>query len=147
MKTLVRISLCTLSLLLLATAGPFTIAQTQNPAPKSDSANKYARLQYDKTAEVTVTGTVEDIQEFDCPVTKSTGSHVVLHTADSRILVHVAPVKFMKQYGIELKRGSKLTVTGARLKDGEGGDTMLAREIQSDEIVLDVRTPDGKPLW
>lgn len=147
MKTLVRVSLCTLALLLMATAGPFTIAQTQNPAPKSGSGDKYARLQYDKTAEVTVTGKVEDIQEFDCPVTKTTGSHVVLRTADSTILVHVAPVKFMKQYGIELKKGSKLTVTGARMKDGEGGDTMLAREIQSDEIVLDVRTPDGKPLW
>jgi hypothetical protein len=136
-----------MALLLLATVGPFTIAQTQNPAPKSTSPSKYARLKYDKTAEVTVTGKVEEIEEFDCPVTNAMGSHVVLQTADSSILVHVAPVKFMKQYGIELKKGAKLTVTGARLKDGEGGDTMLAREIQSDEIVLDVRTPDGRPLW
>jgi hypothetical protein len=143
MKTLVRISLCILALLFVATA----IAQTQHPAPKNGSADKYARLKYDKSAEVTVTGTVEEVEEFDCPVTNTMGAHVVLHTADSRILVHVAPVKFMKQYGIELKKGSKLTITGSRLKDGEGADTILAREIQSDEILLDVRTPDGKPLW
>jgi hypothetical protein len=147
MKTLVRISLCCLSLLFLAaTLAPTAFGQTQNK-PAGKNGDKYARLKYDKTAEVTVTGTVEDIQEFDCPVTATLGSHVVLHTADARILVHVAPVKFMKQYGIELKKGSKITVTGSRLKDGEGGDTMLAREITSDEIVLDVRTPDGKPLW
>ena len=142
MKTLVRISLCSLGLLLFAAVlAPISLGQ--NP-PKGD---KYARLKYDKAAEVKVIGVVEEIQEFDCPVTATMGSHVVLRTADATILVHVAPVKFMKQYGIELKKGSKISVLGARFKDGDGGDTMLAREITSDEIVLQVRTPDGAPLW
>lgn len=147
MKTLVRISLCCLGLLFLAaTLAPTALGQTQNK-PTDKSGDKYARLKYDKAAEVTVQGTVEEVQEFDCPVTATLGSHVVLRTADGTILVHVAPVKFMKQYGIELKKGSKLKVTGARFKDGEGGDTILARQITSDEMVLEVRTPDGKPLW
>lgn len=116
------------------------------PAQKPD-ATKYSRLKYDKAAEVKVVGVVEEVQDFDCPVSNAEGVHVILRTADTRILVHVAPVSFLKQFGIVLKKGEKLAIIGARMKDGEGGDTMLAREITSNEVVLGVRTPDGKPLW
>jgi len=92
-------------------------------------------------------GTVDEVMDFDCPVTNTEGAHVVLRTADARIMVHIAPVSFLKQFGIELKKGEKLQVIGARMKDGEGGDTIIAREITSNEVVLGVRTPDGKPLW
>ncbi len=142
MKTLVRISLWCLGLLFVAALfAPASLGQNQ---PKGD---KYARLKYDKAAEVTVVGVVEEVQEFDCPVTATMGSHVVLRTADATILVHVAPVKFMKQYGIALNKGDKLTITGAKLKDADGNDTMIARTITSDQVMISVRDPNGKPLW
>ena len=56
----------------------------------------YRGLKYDKTTEVKIHGTVEEIQDFDCPISGSLGSHAVLKTSDGPILVHVAPVKFMK---------------------------------------------------
>jgi len=142
MKRSLKIVLWIVALLALVALFVIPAVAQEKPAQQ-----KYARLQYDKAAEVKVLGTIEDIQDFDCPVTKGQGAHVVLRTADARILVHVAPVSYLKQYGVVLKKGEKLQVIGARMKDGEGGDTMLAREITSNEIVLGVRTPDGKPLW
>ena len=147
MNRIVRILLVIAALFVLfALLAPKALGQSEKPAEKPNNT-KYARLKYDKAAEVKVVGTVEDVQEFDCPVTKAEGAHVVLRTADARILVHVAPVSFLKQFGIVLKKGDKLTIVGALMKDGEGGDTMLAREITSNELILGVRSPDGKPLW
>lgn len=147
MKSLTRILLLIAGLAALAALfAPLALAQHKPPQQKPD-AGKYSRVKYDRAAEVKVLGTVEEVIEFDCPVTNTEGAHVVLRTADSRILVHIAPVSFLKQFGIVLKKGEKLQVIGARMKDGEGGDTIIAREITSDEVVLGVRTPDGKPLW
>jgi hypothetical protein len=149
MKSSLRIALSSVALLLVATLlAPATLAQApNNPQQKPDPNAKYARLKYDKAAEVTVVGVVDEVQEFECPVSNAMGSHLILRTAEGRILIHVAPVNFLKQYGIVLKKGDKLSVTGAKMKDGEGGDTMIAREIVSNELVVAVRTPDGKPLW
>ena len=149
MKGLTRIALCSVALLLLAALlAPATLAQTPNsPQQKPEPNGKYARLRYDKAAEVTVVGVVEEVQEFDCPVSNAMGNHLILQTSEGRLLVHVAPVKFLKEYGIVLKKGDKLSVTGAKMKDGDGGDTMIARQIVSNELVVAVRTPDGKPLW
>jgi hypothetical protein len=150
MKKLMRIALSSVALLALAALFA-PVARGQEPAKppsqKPDAHAKYSRLKYDKAAEVRVLGVIEEVLEFECPVTNSEGSHLVLRTADAKYLVHLAPVSFLKQFGIVLKKGEKLEVVGARMKDGEGGDTIIARQITSNELVLSVRTPDGKPLW
>jgi len=154
MKTIMRVLLYSAAVLCLAALfAPSVLAQAQPaapaqaPQPNPDAHSKYSRVKYDKAAEVTIVGTVVEVQDFECPVSGSEGAHLLMQTAEGKILVHVAPVKFMKEYGITLKQGDKLTILGAKMKDGEGGDTMLARTITSAEVMIAVRTPDGKPLW
>jgi hypothetical protein len=147
MKNFMKILLLIFALIaFFALLAPISLSQNKPPEQKPNGT-KYSRVKYDRAAEVTVIGTVDEVLDFDCPVTNTEGAHVVLRTADARIMVHIAPVSFLKQFGIELKKGEKLQVIGARMKDGEGGDTIIAREITSNEVVLGVRTPDGKPLW
>jgi len=147
MKNLMKILLLIAALVaFFALVTPISLSQDKPPQQKPDGS-KYSRVKYDRAAEVKVIGTVEEVLDFDCPVTNTEGAHVVLRTADARIMVHIAPVSFLKQFGVVLKKGEKLAVVHALMKDGEGGDTMLAREITSNEVILGVRTPDGKPLW
>ena len=158
MKTLMRIALsCVALLCLVALLAPSTAAQVpapaptqakpEHPTPGGNPGSKYQHVKYDKAAETTIIGTVEDVMDFECPVSNAEGNHVVLATAEGKVVVHVAPAKFLKQYGIVLNKGDKLTITGARMKDAEGGDTMIARTITSDQAMISVRDPNGKPLW
>jgi hypothetical protein len=147
MKIFMRFALCCVAVgcmvLVLAMA-----ATAQAPAPtQKPNGSKYNQVKYDKSAEATIIGTVEEVVDFDCPVSGAEGNHVVLATAQGKVMVHVAPVKFLKQYGIVLNKGDKLTITGAKLRDADGNDTMIARTITSDQVMISVRDPNGKPLW
>gem|GEM_PF-1434515 len=127
---------------------PATLGQDpQEPGKKPDLKARYSRVKYDPAAETTVIGKLEEVQEFDCPVSNAMGSHFVLRTTDAKLVVHVAPVSFMKQYGITFKKGDTLKIVGVRMLDGDGRGTMIAREISSNELLIYVRSPDGKPLW
>lgn len=107
----------------------------------------YRGLSYDKNAEVKTNGEIVELQDFDCPVSKAVGNHVILKTTDGNIVVHTAPVKFMKEYGLELQTGMKVQVVGAKLKDSTGRDTILAREIVADNVTYRFRDTNGKPIW
>jgi hypothetical protein len=133
---------------LIAVLIPAAFGQEKDiPGKKADPKTKYSRVKYDPAAETTVIGKLEEVQEFDCPVSNAMGSHFVLRTADSQLVVHVAPVSFMKQYGISFKLGDTLRIVGVRMLDSDGRGTMIAREISSNELLIFVRSPDGKPLW
>ena len=107
----------------------------------------YRCLKYDKTTEVKIHGTVEEIQEFDCPISGSLGSHAIIKTSDGPMVVHVAPVKFMKEYGLEINKGDNFEIIGSKVKDSTGRDTILARELVKDNVTLRVRDSNGKPIW
>jgi len=135
-------------LTLLLLSGFYVAAQDQQrPEQKPDPKTQYSRVKYNPSAETTVIGKLEEVQEFDCPVSNAMGSHFVLRTTDSKLVVHVAPVSFLKQYGISFKKGDTLKIIGVRMLDSDGRGTMIAREISSNELLIYVRTPDGKPLW
>ena len=107
----------------------------------------YRGLSYDKNSEVKVNGEITDLQDFDCPVSKSMGNHAIVKTTGGEIVVHTAPVKFMKEYGLELQKGMKVEIIGAKLKDSTGRDTILAREIVADNVTYRFRDANGKPVW
>ncbi len=107
----------------------------------------YRGLAYDKTAEVKVAGEITDLQDFDCPISKAMGNHAIVKTANGDVVVHTAPVKFMKEYGLELQKGMKVDIVGAKLKDSTGKDTILAREIVADNVTYRFRDANGKPIW
>ena len=107
----------------------------------------YKGLKYDKKTEGKFAGKVDEVMDFDCPVTQTMGNHVALKTLTSRMIVHVAPVKFMKEYGLELNKGDEIEVLGSKLKDANGDETLLAREIIKGNQRIIVRDENGKALW
>jgi hypothetical protein len=103
-------------------------------------------LGYSASNETTVTGSVEEVQEFYCPVTDDRGTHVVLKTDGGRMLVHVAIARFMREHKLALQSGDRLQVTGAKIRY-QGKEGMIAREIVRGDEVFTVRDSTGKPLW
>lgn len=102
---------------------------------------------YDKGAEAVFKGTVDEVKDRQCPVSRGMGSHLIFKLADgSSIEVHLALSKFVNQYELVFKKGDALEITGVKVKF-EGVDTIFARKIKrgSDEFLF--RDNDGKPLW
>lgn len=107
----------------------------------------YNGLKYDKATEVRIHGTVEEVQNFDCPISRALGNHLLLKTSSGEVVVHTAPLKFVQQYGLELAKGDNLEILGSKQKDSAGRDTMLAREIVRDNAIFRFRDETGKPVW
>lgn len=123
-----------LALLVLAVAP--VIAQTKaNGAPK-----------YDAATEVSITGTVTELKDFNCPISGTMGSHAELQQADgTTIEVHLAPVKFMKEYGVDVTAGA-VTVVGSKVMFN-GAPTIMARTLTQKGNVYQFRDEKGKPFW
>ena len=83
-------------------------------------------LVYSAANEVTAAGTVEDVQEFYCPVTEDRGTHVVLKTDRGPILVHVAISRFLREHKFAIQPGDRWQVTGAKIRF-QGKEGMIAR--------------------
>jgi DNA/RNA endonuclease YhcR with UshA esterase domain len=103
-------------------------------------------LAYSAANEITAAGTVEDVQEFYCPVTDDRGTHVVLKTDRGTILVHVAISRFLRDQKFAIQPGDRWQVTGAKIRF-QGKEGMIAREIIRGDEIFTVRDTAGKPLW
>jgi hypothetical protein len=103
-------------------------------------------LAYSAANEMTTVGTVQEVQEFYCPVTDDRGTHVVLKTERGEILVHVAISRFLRDHKFVINPGDRLQVAGAKIRfqDKEG---MIAREIIRGDEVFTLRNAAGKPVW
>ncbi len=123
-----------LALLVLAVAP--AVAQTKgNGAPK-----------YDPATEVTITGTITELKDFNCPISGTLGSHAELQQADGTMIeVHLAPVKFMKSYGVDVSAGP-VTVVGSKVTFN-GAPTIEARTLTQKGNVYQFRDEKGKPYW
>ena len=102
---------------------------------------------YDKSTEAVFKGMVDDVKDRECPVSRGTGSHLMLKLADGKMIeVHLALTKFVTQYELVFHKGDVVEVTGVRVKF-EGVDTIFARKIKRGEDEFLFRDNDGKPLW
>ena len=103
-------------------------------------------LRYSASNEITATGTVQEVQEFYCPVTEDRGTHLVLKTDRGTMLVHVALSRFLREQNFAIRTGERLQVTGAKIRY-QGREGMIAREIVRRDEVLTLRDTSGKPRW
>jgi hypothetical protein len=101
---------------------------------------------YNVAAEATVSGVIEETREFFCPVTDDQGAHLVLRTDQGKLLVHVAPARFLRAQQFAFSPNQQVSVVGARV-NYQGQDAMLAREITRGNEVLSLRDHQGRPLW
>ncbi len=102
---------------------------------------------YDRATEATYKGTVEEVKDHICPVSRGMGSHVILKLAGGKTIeVHLATTKFVKTYDLTFSKGDELEVTGSKVKF-EGVDTIFAREVKRGNDTFVFRDKDGNPIW
>lgn len=101
---------------------------------------------YDKTAEITVGGTVQEIEQPECP-RAGLGLHLVIAGADGATYeAHLGPAAFAEEKGFVFAAGDRVEVTGV---EGAccGAEALLAREVVRDGEKLTLRDEDGRPEW
>ena len=112
------------------------LAEQKNAVPK-----------YDPAAENIFKGTVQEVRDRECPMSKGLGSHLVLKLDDgTTIEVHLAPSKFVKAYDLTFNKGDELEVTGTKVRF-EDVDTIFAREVKRGNDVFVFRDKEGRPVW
>lgn len=101
---------------------------------------------YNPSDEITVKGVVQEVQEFDCPVSEGElGSHLVLKTPDGVLQVHLAPVRIMSGQNLKFAPGDQIVVLGSRVRiSGKKG--VIAREITRGNESIIFRDNQGKLL-
>ena len=111
-------------------------AQAPANAPKYDVAN-----------EVTIKGVVDEVKDFQCPVSGGMGAHLVVKTDKGLVTVHLALSKFMSEYGLSFAKGDEVVITGVKAKVGDDENAILARKIERGNQTFVFRDKEGKPLW
>jgi len=101
---------------------------------------------YNPANEVTVKGVVQEVQEFDCPVSEGElGTHLLLKTADRQLQVHLAPARIIRGQKLSFAPGDQLDVVGAQVRfAGENG--IIARQITRGNETLIFRDEKGQLL-
>ena len=137
MKTLMRLVLI---------VGFAAVAWSFPPAFAQEKSESVAP-KYDAATEVTLKGTVDEVKDRQCPVSRGMGNHIILKLADGKTIeVHVAATKFMKNYELGFNKGDQVEVTGSKVTF-EGAESILAREIKRGDDILLFRDKNGKPVW
>lgn len=112
---------------------------------------------YNTGTEVTVAGTVDEVQQIMGPAKSAvgqtrtcpsgwTGTHLILKTDTGTMPVHVGPSAYLASKNFTLAKGDKLTVLGSKVQY-QGSDLLIAKEITKGNEVLTLRNSRGFPLW
>lgn len=126
-----------LALALLITAAPLLAQQKQtNSVPK-----------YDPAAETVFKGTVDEVRDRECPMSRGVGSHLMFKLGDGKTIeVHLAPTKFVKAYELTFNKGDQLEIRGTKVTF-EGVETIFAREVKRGTDTFAFRDKEGNPIW
>jgi hypothetical protein len=116
---------------------------------------------YDPKAEVTLTGTVEAVENVmppgchgcpsGCPdCAGSGGVHLTLktetETETETVEVHLGPSWFLKEKGITVAKGDAVSIVGSRVTLNET-PALLARQVTKGDKTWTLRDTSGRPLW
>ena len=124
--------------LLLATlAVPIALAQ-QKAAPSG-------MPKYDRATEVTLKGTIDEVQEF--PEGKGeVHLQLLVKTGQGVSTVHLCPPKFLQALEVNLAKGDQVEIIGSKVTM-DGKDVIMAREIIKGTSTLVLRDKQGAPVW
>lgn len=128
--------------LFLAFGAVLLLAVAAASAPKQNAP----AVKYDVSTETKIKGTVEEIKDFDCPVTGTVGRHIEVRTSEGLIEVHLAPIAFMNDFGLVINKDDQVVITGSKIVLN-GTPTILAREVESPNYKFTFRNEQGRPLW
>jgi hypothetical protein len=121
--------------LLMMTCGLLAQQNPSEPAPR-----------YDVSREIVVKGVVQETSEFQCPVTGTVGSHMVVQAGTDTLQVHITSAKFMRENEISFKQGDEVRMLGNRVVFA-GKAAFLPRSITVGRTTYFFRTPAGMLVW
>jgi len=125
--------------LLLITALAVTAALAQTPGKGPGPG-----FQYDQSTETTISGTIEQISTVDAMC--HAGTHAVVKTDKGNVDVGLGPTQFLTDQKLELKKGDKVEVIGAKAHT-QKGEVFVARQITSGDKTVTLRDAQGVPAW
>jgi len=139
MKGLGEIGVLRIGLILLLAVPPAAVVRA------AQMGHDMTGMTYDRTTEVTLEGTVEQVMTV--PGTHAmSGMHLALKTDSETIHVHLGPEAFVAKQGVTFAKGDRVTVVGSRI-NGEGFEAILARTVRKGEKTIRLRSDEGRPLW
>ena len=125
----------------------FTLSLAQKPTTPGQKPARKDTPKYDLSNEGKTKGIVLEVQEFNCPVTGGTDAHLVLKLPeDKTVLVHLAPPRFLKEYGFSFAKDDQIEIIGSNARIVEE-ESILARKIERGDDAFTFRDQSGKPLW
>lgn len=101
---------------------------------------------YNTAQEQTFSGTVQEVKDYQCPVSGTIGSHIAVKGGAEMVEIHLAPAKFLKDYDIVLKPGDQVKITGIKFVF-QGKPAMLARVVVDGQNTFTFRSDKGRPEW
>jgi hypothetical protein len=112
------------------------------------SAFSQAPPKYDTATEGTVKGIVQEVR-FVPPSGGKPLAYLVMKNGSGTdaVQIFLCPKKFLDDMGIEFKAEEPIEVTGSKVKQQDGADLTLAREVLKGGETLTLRFKDGKPAW
>jgi hypothetical protein len=98
---------------------------------------------YDPNNEVVLSGKVQEVREFACPVNEGeVGTHLTVMTANGIVQVHLAPVRIMRGQNLIFTPGDEIQVVGSKLRF-HGKKDVIAREVTRGQETLVFRDRAG----
>jgi len=117
------------------------------PAPRYIAHMEKHGMAWNPNTVETIHGTITSVGTHKIAGTSMEGVLLHVKADDGRVMrVYAGPRSFLDSHDISFRKGDAITVTGSVSKTGHH-ETVLASQIQTANRTLDLRTPDGKPLW
>ena len=99
------------------------------------------------------TATVATFEGLVSTISSHTGkrgtprSRVTLKTNDGSVLIHIGPTAFLDFKGFHPAVGDHFVVIGSKVKEDDGSEMVIVRQITRGKTVLMMRNEEGRPLW
>ncbi|MEO8683131.1 MAG: hypothetical protein ABI665_29060 [Vicinamibacterales bacterium] len=74
-------------------------------------------------------------------------SRATLKAGDASMLIHIGPTAFLDAKDFHLSVGDRVTVIGSKVKEDDGTEMVIVRQITRGTTVLMMRDEEGRPLW
>lgn len=98
-----------------------------------------------KAAELELTGTIEAVASHAGWMGWD-GVYATLKADGRNYEIHVAPASFLADLGLELAAGNRVTVKGCVARVN-GAEAVMVREIRRENVVLNLRDSENRPVW
>jgi hypothetical protein len=100
---------------------------------------------YDKSTEVTLSGSVERVVS-ETGRMGWMGTHLVVRFDAETLTVHLGPSSYLTQMGFTFAEGDRVEVTGSKVTF-DSSNILVARAIRRGDRVLNLRDQQGIPAW